>query len=670
MNDLDIDLGETVRGLSAEMLLFDRFKTKRILGRGGMGVVWLAEDQKLKRDVALKFLPEVVAMDAGSLGELRKEARNGMLLSHPNLVRMLDLVEEGPSAAIVMEFVDGTTLSELRLQQPNHVFDPLVLKAYVDQLLDALHYAHTEVKMVHRDLKPANVMVNRGDAVKLADFGIASCVRDSVSRISLQANSAGTLVYVSPQQLMGELPKPADDIYSLGAMLYELLTGKPPFYAGDISKQIETRIPPFINERRKEFGLDAGPVPDEWQQLIHACLEKDHRDRPANINAVRDGLNGLKFTRGSGETKARTKPRSTTSSNGHRPALSLPPWLVPAGIGAVLVASTLGWYYGIYRPEEQRKSLAAAAEIRQRDEEEQLRQAEAQKKFAADSTLREHEDALADAKAQESKLSSARQKKLLWNKLALSLKEYDYPYGDQAKKLRQEIAVKEAEWQAQETAEQTAYQNLLSERTRQLEDLRTLSAKETLGATPKRDAWQKYVSSWNAVEFNPDYGDSHTSLLEEAQTEAAKWESGIAAEKPSTPLNGTTCFQNSAIASWNDDGKKAGVLVVQNALKTAGYFNGKSDGIYTDELNQSIMKFQESKQLPISGRLDQVTLDALAIPTSTPPTWALQNGKAAGGTNSAPARPKPSSSSDSGANWWDKNGASIMGSAIRARGRF
>ena len=119
----DLDLGETIRGLNSEMVLFNRFKTRRILGRGGMGVVWLAEDQTCGRDVALKFMPEIVSMDATAVNDLRKETRNGLLLSHPNVVQMQDLVEDGPSAAIVMEFVDGSTLAQMRLLQPNHVFE-------------------------------------------------------------------------------------------------------------------------------------------------------------------------------------------------------------------------------------------------------------------------------------------------------------------------------------------------------------------------------------------------------------------------------------------------------------------------------------------------------------------------------------------------------------------
>lgn len=257
----NLDFQATRVGLGEDIVVFSRFRLKRILGRGGMGVVWLADDQQLQREVAIKFMPDLVAGDQSALQDVRRETRNGMRLSHQNVVTMYDLVEENQSAAIVMEFVNGPHLDAMRRSQTNQVFEASGLAKYVHQLLDALEYAHSTVEMVHRDLKPVNLMVNQDDVLKVTDFGIARNLQDTMSRISMKLNSAGTLVYMSPQQLMGEAPSTSDDIYAIGATIYELLTGKPPFHTGDIATQVEGRIPPRMSERRQEFGVHGEAIP-------------------------------------------------------------------------------------------------------------------------------------------------------------------------------------------------------------------------------------------------------------------------------------------------------------------------------------------------------------------------------------------------------------------------
>jgi eukaryotic-like serine/threonine-protein kinase len=125
----------------------------------------------------------------------------------------------------------------------------------VRQLCEALDYAHREAKIVHRDLKPANLMLDGQGDLKVADFGIAASVSDTVSRASVQASSSGTPVYMSPQQMMGEDPAVSDDIYAVGATLYELLTGKPPFHSGNIVVQVQSKVAAPVNERRAALGI-------------------------------------------------------------------------------------------------------------------------------------------------------------------------------------------------------------------------------------------------------------------------------------------------------------------------------------------------------------------------------------------------------------------------------
>jgi len=277
-----LDLGQTVRMPGTGSLIFGRYRLQRVLGRGGMGVVWLAVDTKLERTVALKFLPDIIGADPAALRDLKDETRRGLDLAHPNIVRIYDFVDDDEAAAISMEFVDGKSLSENRLIKPHKVFSAEEIGPWIGQMCDALDYAHIQRKIVHRDLKPANLMVNAESQLKITDFGIARSVSDSMSRLSMHnANTSGTLLYMSPQQAMGDRPRPTDDIYSVGATIYELLTGKPPFYSGDISRQITAKTAPTLRQRREELEIAASDdIPLEWEKTIAACLDKDPERRP------------------------------------------------------------------------------------------------------------------------------------------------------------------------------------------------------------------------------------------------------------------------------------------------------------------------------------------------------------------------------------------------------
>ena len=200
-----------------------------------MGVVWLARDERLGDTVALKLLPPEIQSDPVALDDLRRETLKSRRLTHPNSSsRIHDFFEApGEAAFISMEFVDGPNLTELRLQQPARLFTWEFFRPLARQLCDAMEYAHTE-KVIHRDLKPGNMMLDSRGRLKLADFGIAATVSDSVSRVSLRQMTSGTPTFMSPQQMEGQMPRVADDIYALGATLYELLTSRPPFHTGDI----------------------------------------------------------------------------------------------------------------------------------------------------------------------------------------------------------------------------------------------------------------------------------------------------------------------------------------------------------------------------------------------------------------------------------------------------
>jgi hypothetical protein len=258
-----------------------RYTLVRPLGRGGMGVVWLAQDERLHEPAALKFLSADFHADPSALDSLRSETQRSRRLTHPHIIRIHDLFEPpGEAPFIAMEYVEGQTLSQLKAGRPQRVFEWEFLRPLVRQLCAALDYAHAE-RIIHRDLKPANLMLDAKGRLKLADFGIAVAVADSVSRVTGARSISGTPAYMSPQQLDGEPASVSDDLYALGATLYELVTSKPPFHSGDIAHQTRTQDPAPVEHRLAELGIGT-PVPSEVSDLVLACLAKDPKSRPAS----------------------------------------------------------------------------------------------------------------------------------------------------------------------------------------------------------------------------------------------------------------------------------------------------------------------------------------------------------------------------------------------------
>src|SRR6267143_4256930 len=281
----------TFREFASGQKLFGRYTLIKTLGRGGMGVVWLGRDDELERDVALKFLPELIIHDRAVLGDLKRETRRSLELTHKNIVRIYDFVHDEASGCISMEYVDGDTLSNLRADKPRKIFEPEELREWVSELCDALDYAHTHARIVHRDLKPSNLMVNQRGDLKVADFGIARSLSDSMSMLTMDRGKSGTLLYMSPQQLDGERGTHLDDVYSLGASIYELLSSKPPFYSGNIELQTRTKIPPSMTERRKDLEINGPPIDETWEQIIAQCLAKEPAYRPQSVAEVAERLN-------------------------------------------------------------------------------------------------------------------------------------------------------------------------------------------------------------------------------------------------------------------------------------------------------------------------------------------------------------------------------------------
>src|ERR1700753_2045699 len=231
-------------------LLGDRYELDGVVGRGGMAEVYRAHDIRLDRTVAIKTLRTDLARDQTSRPGFRREAQSAASLNHPSIVAVYDTGEDMangiPVPYIVMEFVDGRTVRDLL--QSDHRLLPERSLEIIDGVLGALDYSH-QSGIVHRDIKPGNVMVTRNGDIKVMDFGIARAMSDTQATMTQTAQVIGTAQYLSPEQARGERVDARSDLYSTGCLMYELLTGRPPF-TGDSPVAIayqhvrETPVPP------------------------------------------------------------------------------------------------------------------------------------------------------------------------------------------------------------------------------------------------------------------------------------------------------------------------------------------------------------------------------------------------------------------------------------------
>ncbi|HEY0793176.1 MAG TPA: protein kinase [Chthoniobacterales bacterium] len=270
----------------------DRFILQSVLGSGDEGGVWLAEDRQRKRKVVLKLLPAVISRHPQALAELKDTTHRSSGLVHRHIARTHEFVVAGDIAGVVLEFVEGKTMTQLRGEQPQGVFEPGDLAGWLPSLCGALEYAHLERNLVHGGLRPDNLLIDTGGRLKLTGFGLAGQIKKWLCRLGSGwpgEGGAGSGNGPAVQE-----PAVSDDVFGVAATVYELLTGTAAFGAGGDPGSGKKEAVPSISQRRTALGISGQAIAPAWEETVAACLVREPAGGPRTVGELARRLGGVR----------------------------------------------------------------------------------------------------------------------------------------------------------------------------------------------------------------------------------------------------------------------------------------------------------------------------------------------------------------------------------------
>ena len=269
--------------MHTEQVFNNRYRLDSRLGDGGMAVVWAGTDILLRRRVGIKVLREQYAADEDFVRRFFNEAQSAARLSHPNIVNTYDVGHEGNVYYIVMELVDGTTLAEM-IRSDGRIPEPVAID-YAAQMCNGLAYAHRQ-GLLHRDVKPANILITHDDVVKISDFGIARALTQQTLAVTQPGMVMGSVYYISPEQAQGLELRETSDLYSVGVVLFQMLSGKLPF-TGDSPVAVALKHVSEAPPKLADSGADVSPA---LASIVDRLLQKNPHDRFSSANEVATAL--------------------------------------------------------------------------------------------------------------------------------------------------------------------------------------------------------------------------------------------------------------------------------------------------------------------------------------------------------------------------------------------